>query len=137
MADRPSARPAVTSLMLIGATIACGLALRLVPLGLPPPVTKHGGSLLWAAMIYWIVTAARPHWSLSRAALAAGLVASGVELFQLVRWPPLDAFRQTLPGALLLGRVFAVADLAVYAVGIVLAWQVDGRLRRPRHDGGA
>jgi hypothetical protein len=123
-------RSLAVSATLIAATIAGGLALRLVPIGLPLAVTKYGGSLLWAAMVYWIVTAVRPRWAPARAALVAGGIAFVVEAFQLVRWAPLDAFRQTLPGALLLGRVFAAADLVAYAVAIGLAWWLDRCLRR-------
>ncbi len=123
-------RSPTASAALIAATIAGGLALRLMPIGLPVAVTKYGGSLLWAAMVYWIVTAVRPRWSPVRAALVAGGIAFAVEAFQLVHWPPLDAFRRTLPGALLLGRVFATADLVAYAVEIGLAWRLDRRWRR-------
>ena len=47
-------RPLTTSLALILATVVAGLVLRLVPLGLPQAMTKYGGSMLWALMIYWI-----------------------------------------------------------------------------------
>ena len=47
------------SLMLALVTIAVGLIVRFAPLGLPQFVTKYGGSMLWALMIYWIVSARR------------------------------------------------------------------------------
>jgi len=136
MADRSSARALPVSLLLIAGTVAAGLALRLLPLSLPPPVTKHGGSLLWAAMIYWIVTALRPRWSPVSAALAAGAIAAGVECSQLLHWPPMDAFRLTPLGALLLGRVFAVTDLVAYAAAIIVTWQIDKRIRSQRAEEG-
>ena len=43
----------------------------------------------------------------------------------------LDAFRMTLPGILLLGRVFPVWDIAVYWSAIVVGAAIDARLRRP------
>ena len=41
-----------------------------------------------------------------RIALIAAVIAIGVELFRLVHFPWLNAFRLTLPGALLLGAHF-------------------------------
>jgi hypothetical protein len=43
-----------------------------------------------------------------------------VELFKLYHTPALDAFRLTLPGKLLLGRVFSLWDLIAYAVGVIV-----------------
>ncbi len=135
MADRPSARSILASFFLIAGTITAGLALRLLPLGLPPPVTKHGGSLLWAAMVYWIVSTVRPRWPRPATTLVACAVTTGIELSQLLHWPPLDAFRRTPIGALLLGRVFAAMDLAVYAVAVVIASQLDNYLRPKQRTG--
>lgn len=113
------------SLLLIAGTIAAGLTLRLKHLGLPFFVTKYGGSTLWALMIYWIVSSLRPRWTEYRSAVASGLIAGAAELFKLYHLSGLDAFRQSLPGALLLGRVFSVEDLIAYAVGIMLGVSVD------------
>lgn len=111
-------------------TIALGLALRLARLGLPYPVIKYGGSMLWALMIYWIVSFLRPRWSLLRCALASTTLAFGVELFKLYHEPLLDAFRLTLPGAILLGRVFSASDLIAYGVAMTLGVQADRAMRR-------
>ena len=101
-------RPLAISLALILATAFAGLALRLAPLGLPRFVSKYGGSILWALMIYWIVSTLLPLLHVTTAALAAGAIAAAVELIKLYRSPGMDAFRQTLPGMLLLGRYFSV-----------------------------
>ena len=53
------------------------------------------------------------------------VIAIGVELFRLVHFPWLDAFRLTLPGALLLGRVFSVWNMVAYGVGIGLGMLLD------------
>jgi Protein of unknown function (DUF2809) len=53
------------------------------------------------------------------------VIAIGVELSRLVHYPWLDAFRLTLPGALLLGRVFSVWDMLAYGVGIGLGVWLD------------
>lgn len=118
-------RSTLFSLLLIASTIAAGLALRLIHVGLPFGIVKYGGSMLWALMIYWIVTAIRPHCPIATSALAAGGVAAAVEFFKLVQTPALDAFRRTLPGALLLGRVFSLWDLVAYAAAIVAVAVID------------
>ncbi|WP_294190141.1 DUF2809 domain-containing protein [uncultured Sphingomonas sp.] len=112
-------RPLALSALLIVATIAAGLTIRLAPLGLPNALVKYGGSLLWALMIYWIVSSVRSLWPLTRGALVSGAIALCVELFKLYHAPLLDAFRLTLPGKLLLCRVFSLWDLVAYSVAII------------------
>jgi carbon starvation protein CstA len=89
-------RSIILSLALIVATVAAGLGIRLVSLGLPPIVMKYGGSALWALMVYWIVSTLLPSWRLFASALLAGVVAACVEFVKLFHWPTLDAFRLTL-----------------------------------------
>lgn len=123
-------RSLAVSGLLIAITIALGLTIRMVPLGLPSGVVKYGGSLLWALMIYWIVSSVRPLWPLSRNAIGSSVIALLVELFKLYHTPTLDAFRLTLLGKLLLGRVFLLWDLAAYAVAIIVGVIADRELRR-------
>jgi hypothetical protein len=113
-------------------TIVCGLGLRKFGLGvgLPALVVKYGGSLLWATMVFFLVTLAAPNLSRARVAPIAAAIAVAVELFRLVHAPWLDAFRLTLPGALLLGRIFSGWDLLAYGVGILFAVGLD-RLAMP------
>ena len=106
-------------------TIAAGLALRMVPLGLPGSLVKHGGSALWALMIFWLVSTAFPRWPRIQSALVAIGIAFAVELSQLYHAPWLDAFRLTRPGALLLGRVFSTLDLIAYALAISIGSSAD------------
>jgi Protein of unknown function (DUF2809) len=104
-----------------------GLALRGFGfgLGLPAPVVKYGGSLLWAAMVFFLVAIAASRLSRLSVALIAASIAVGVELFRLVHAPWLDTFRLTLAGALLLGRIFAPWNMLAYGVGIALAVWLD------------
>jgi len=113
-------------------TIIAGLVLRRVPLGLPYVVVKFGGSMLWAAMVYWIIAAIRPSASSASIAINAALFAAAVEFFKLYHAPALDAFRRTLAGALLLGRFFSWWDIVAYLAGIALAAALDIRLIRRR-----
>ena len=118
-----------SSLALFLATVMAGLAVRMAPLGLPTVVVKYGGSMLWAVMIYWIVSAALARWRLPVVALISGAIATGVEFFKLYHSPGMDAFRLTLPGMILLGRFFSVRDIVAYWVAIGVAAWVDGRIR--------
>jgi len=111
------------------AIIVCGLALRGLGLrlGLPAFIVKYGGSVLWGTMVYFLVAIAASHSHLSRRSIAliSAVIAVAVELFRLVHTPALDAFRLTLAGALLLGRIFSPWDMIAYGVGIVLAIGLD------------
>jgi Protein of unknown function (DUF2809) len=107
--------------------IMSGLALRGFgfSLGLSAFVVKYGGSLLWAAMVFFLVAIAASRSSLLSVVLISAVIAVGVELFRLVHAPWLDAFRLTLPGALLLGRIFSPWNMLAYGVGIALAVGLD------------
>jgi Protein of unknown function (DUF2809) len=107
--------------------ILSGLALRGFGFnfGLSAFVVKYGGSLLWAAMVYFLVTMAASNASRPSIALISAAIAVGVELFRLVHAPWLDAFRLTLPGALLLGRIFSLWNMLAYGVGIIFAVGLD------------
>jgi Protein of unknown function (DUF2809) len=117
------------TLGLILVTMAAGLTVRFVPLGLPQFVVKYAGSMLWAAMIYWIVSALFPAWRLLKGVFVSGALATAVELFKLFRSPGMDAFRLTLPGMLLFGRYFSVWDIVAYWLAIAAAALLDSRVR--------
>jgi hypothetical protein len=107
--------------------IVSGLALRGFgfSFGLSAFVVKYGGSVLWAAMVFFLVAMAVSHASRLSIALISATIAIGVELFRLIHAPWLDAFRLTLPGALLLGRIFSPWNMLAYGVGIALAMALD------------
>ena len=111
-------------------TLVVGLVWRFVPIGLPPFLYKYGGSVLWAAMIYWLLVLVAPAERPLRFAAIAAVIATAVELFKLVHTPALDAFRLTFAGKVILGRFFYWSDfVAYYAAIAVMAW-VHGRLLR-------
>jgi hypothetical protein len=107
--------------------IVSGLALRGfgLQLGLPGPVVKYGGSLLWGAMVYFLVAIRASGRSRTALALTALAIAVCVELVRLVHTPWLDALRLTTAGALLLGRIFSVWNMVAYAAGILCALGLD------------
>jgi hypothetical protein len=116
--------------------IACGLALRLggYEIGLPYLLVKYGGSTLWGAMVFFVLATLLPRQPLARLALIAIVVAALTEFSRLYHTPCLDAFRLTLAGALLLGRIFSWWNILAYALGIVLAAIFEARrLARSGH----
>ncbi len=52
-----------------------------------------------------------------------------VEILKVVHAAPLEAFRHTLAGILLLGRYFSVWDLVAYGLAIAVGALIDRRLR--------
>ncbi|WP_263373348.1 ribosomal maturation YjgA family protein [Granulicella aggregans] len=124
-----SRRSAYVALLIL--TIVLGLVLRRVPMGLPYVIVKYGGSMLWAAMVYWVVALLAPAWSALTTAIFAAVVAALVEFFKLYHESVLDAFRRTLAGQLLLGRYFSWWDIVAYLVAIALVYRLDrGFVRR-------
>ncbi|WP_139025044.1 DUF2809 domain-containing protein [Bradyrhizobium sp. STM 3843] len=107
--------------------IALGLGLRFYGrgLGVPAFAVKYGGSVLWATMVYVLLAAFAPRLRPLRVAAIALAIAVVVELVRLVHTPWLDSFRLTLAGALLLGRIFSIWNILAYAVGILLAMEID------------
>ena len=130
--ERLPSRPLPLSLTLMAGTIAAGLVIRFVHLGLPAGVVKYGGSMLWALMIYWIVSALLPSRRCFPDILLSGSLATAMELLKLYRSPGLDAFRRTLPGILLLGRFFSVQDILAYWLAILAGCLLDRAIRRRR-----
>jgi hypothetical protein len=107
--------------------IISGLALRRFGLGLgiPAPVVKYGGSVLWGTMVFFLVAIATPRFRGLRIASVSAVIAVGVELLRLVHTPWLDEFRLTLAGALLLGRIFSPWNILAYGAGIGLGLVLD------------
>jgi hypothetical protein len=102
--------------------IVSGLALRGFgrDIGLPSFIVKYGGSVLWGTMVLLLAAIFLPSRSPTQVTAIAMTIAVCVELSRLIHTPWLDAFRLTMPGALLLGRIFSPWDILAYAVGIAL-----------------
>ncbi len=122
-------RPILLSLVLLLLTVTAGLAVRMVPMDLPPVVEKFGGSMLWALAIYWLVSTILSRGGLITPVMISGLIATGIELLKLYHTPDLEAFRYTEVGTLLLGRVFSFPDIAAYWFAIILGAALDSQLR--------
>jgi hypothetical protein len=107
--------------------IAAGLALRGfgLGLGLSAFTVKYGGSILWGAMVFFLVAIVASRSTRRSVVMIAAVIAVGVELFRLVHTPWLDNFRLTMAGALLLGRIFSPWDILAYTIGIALGALLD------------
>ena len=117
------------SLLIAVITLVTGLVWRFVLTGLPPFLYKYGGSVLWAAMIYWLAAFVCPAARPLRLALVTALIATAVETFKLVHTPALDAFRLTFAGKVLLGRYFYYSDYVAYYLAIAAAAWADTAMR--------
>lgn len=113
--------------------ILAGLALRRngYAIGLPFVIVKYGGSLLWGSMVYLLVATVMGGARGRLALTAACALAVFIELARLVHFPTLDAFQTTTAGALLLGRVFSLWNIACYLSGIGLAALIASRCEKP------
>ena len=115
----------ITSLILLLITIPIGLAVRLLPLGLPWFLYKYLGSILWAVALYWFLTAILPKLRPIAIATIAILIATLLELSRLIPIAPIDAFRLTFAGKILLGRYFSIKNIAAYILAIAFIAALD------------
>ena len=97
--------------------IAAGLVLRLGPWHPPLAIHHVGGGLLWGSMVYALVTIAFPSQAIVRRLASTAAIVIVVEGSRLVHTPWLDAFRDTLPGQLLLGHIFSPLNIVVDGAG--------------------
>ena len=113
-------------------TVAVGLGVHLGGSFTPPTVRDIIGDALWAAMMFWWISALSPRSDpIVRAGVALG-ISWIVELSQLYHTPSLDAARHTTLGSLILGSGFDARDLVAYAGGVVAAVAIDAMVRRRR-----
>jgi len=112
------------------AIICAGLLCRWPGLGLPWSVAKYAGSALWGGMVYAGLRTINPRATVLGTMMVSGTIAICVEVFRLYHQPGLDAFRATLAGQLLLGRIFSLWNVLAYAVGIACVALADGRVVR-------
>ncbi len=89
-------------------------------IGLPYFLVKYGGSVLWGGMVFFLFAGLLPRQPVPRLALLSFVAAALVEFSRLHHTPWLDAFRLTLAGALLLGRIFSWWNILAYASALCL-----------------
>jgi Protein of unknown function (DUF2809) len=118
-------RRSIISLILLLITIPIGLAVRLLPLGLPWFLYKYLGSILWVIALYWFLAAILPKLRPPALATLALVIATLLELSRLIPIAPIDAFRLTFAGKILLGRFFSIKNIAAYILAIALTATLD------------
>jgi len=129
---RPPPRSTTHGLLLLIGTVVLGLASRRYPTVLPAFVATYAGDVLWASMVFWLLTLVRPSGEGRHLAAITVVIAVAVETSQRYHAPWLDAWRASRLGALVLGQGFLWSDIACYLVGAILAAWMDGMLRTRR-----
>jgi hypothetical protein len=104
------------------AIIAAGLALRSFTDG---PIAKYGGVALYAALVYTLVSIARPSARRRQLFIVSLAICFAIELFQLTSIPTQLAARHRA-FALVLGTTFHWFDLLAYTAGAAIAAAVHG-----------
>ncbi len=105
-------------------TIAIGLALHFHGRSLSHNVRDALGDALWAAMMVWWMGVIAPRLPLRTRGLMAFAICVAVEVSQRYHTPTLDAWRQTVPGQLILGSGYDPRDFLAYAAGVAVAMLV-------------
>jgi len=118
----------LTTLAITLITIPIGLAVRFLPLHLPWFLYKYLGSALWAIALYWFLATLLPKLRPIAIATLAIVIATLLELSRIIPIAPIDAFRLTFAGKILLGRYFSVKNIAAYLLAIALTAVLDNFL---------
>ena len=86
---------------------------------------KYLGSTLWAVALYWFLATILPKLRPTALAALAILIATLLELNRLIPLAPVDAFRLTFAGKILLGRYFSIKNILAYILAIALTAALD------------
>ncbi len=125
----PTTRRSLLCALILLITIPIGLAVRYAPLHLPWFLYKYLGSFLWAVALYWFIATLLPNLNPKALAAISTLAALAVEFSRLIPIRPIDNFRLTLPGQILLGRYFSVKNIAAYLLAIACCALLDQYFR--------
>jgi len=107
-----------------------GLATRAYTGMLPKFIADHAGDALWAAMAYAGFRALLAERSRAWAFGAALGFSFAIEFSQLYQAEWINEIRETVLGALVLGKGFLAVDLARYFVGCAFALGMDALTAR-------
>ena len=122
----------IAYLLLAIVTMLVGLASRRYRPHLPSFIGEYSGDVLWALMLFLIVSfllASRP---LFQRCVVSLVLALAVELSQLYHAPWIDGIRSTTLGGLVLGFGFLWSDLVCYFVGISAGAFMERTVQRKR-----
>lgn len=110
---------------LLVAVIFLGLSSRSFSESLPEWIAAHAGDALWTVALFLGLALLFPRWASLRLGILAFILSVLVEISQAIDTPWLNAARDTVPGQLLLGQVFAWEDFPRYFLGALLATLLD------------
>lgn len=106
-------------------TIITGLVVRSLTAYFYPVVNLYAGDILYAVMMYYIVSFFIPLKKPGIIAPIALFICYAIEFSQLYQSDWINTIRQTLPGRLMLGSGFLYSDLLAYLLGIIIALILD------------
>lgn len=118
-------RSRILYIIAVAFVIVLGLGSRLYSHLLPVFVADNAGDMLWAMMVYFGFRFLFVGKSLTVAVLLSILFSFGIEFSQLYQEEWINQLRNTMIGALILGKGFLAVDLVRYTVGIMIAISVD------------
>jgi hypothetical protein len=124
--------PAIKRIVAVLLVISGGFWLRRYGLGhhIPAFYVKYGYSVLWAAMIYFLVALLLRSRPQKQILVIAALACALLEASKLSHTPALEIFRMTEAGGWLPGRVFSPWNFCALAAGLAVAWAIDSLLSR-------
>ncbi|MHA3787806.1 ribosomal maturation YjgA family protein [Flavobacterium hauense] len=112
----------ITFLIVSLLTICTGLFVRLKKQWFPDSVNLYLGDILYAFMMFYIVSFFTVNKSRNTRAVIALAICYCIELLQLYQAGWINTLRQTLPGKLVLGSGFLWSDLLAYSIGVAMAF---------------
>lgn len=115
----------IVYLVAVGITIVLGLASRKFSYLLPLFVARNAGDALWAMMVYFGFCFLLVRKSLFLAFCLSIFFSFGIEFSQLYQADWINQIRNTVLGALILGKGFLIMDLIRYSEGILIAVLLD------------
>lgn len=98
--------------------------------GLPKIISLYAGDILWALMVFLIITFIFNNKSTLFNIFIAIIFSYGIEISQLYHAPWIDSIRNTILGGLILGFGFLWSDLICYTIGIFIGGIIEDILRR-------
>ncbi|MDV6167348.1 DUF2809 domain-containing protein [Flavobacterium sp. DG1-102-2] len=103
-------------------TIALGLFVRVKRQWFPDIVNLYLGDILYAFMMYYIISFITIENVIRYRAILALAVCFCIEFLQLYRADWINSIRGTFPGRLVLGSGFLWSDLLAYTIGVSVAF---------------
>lgn len=125
-------RSRIIYLLLTLTTMCFGLVSRKYINYLPSFIGKYAGDTLWATMVYLGLAFLFNRFNIGKITIFSLIFSYGIEISQLYQGEWINKIRNTLIGALILGRGFLFSDLICYTVGIFIGIIIDKLIFRKK-----